>query len=77
MSAKIVENEYKQVVSVSAIYFIDCVRELNRYVNDNQTISDAQLPLLIAGIFLAKPCDLVLDCCFRNTAGGSTVQNGL
>lgn len=51
MSAKIVENQYKQIVSVSATYFIDCVRELNRYVNDNQTISDAQLPLLIAEFF--------------------------
>jgi len=27
------------------------VRKLNRYVNDNQTISDAQLSLLIAEIF--------------------------
>ena len=36
MSAKIVDNKwYKQIVSVSAIYFIDCVRELNRSVNDN------------------------------------------
>ena len=52
---------------MSAVYFIDCVRELNRRVNDNQTISDAQLPLLIVEIL---PCSLVLNYCFRNTAVG-------